>query len=180
MKINLLKEETAKYSTADKIRKFNRYLILTVGSLFMLLAVVVGAQYAYYQVTLMGEMKKTADLEKQYNQRSLEVVTYLRVKDVLGKASEIINTRTKYQQLLSEANSLFPQGVAMASATFTDKVTLNVTAKANGIQDYVKFLDNLKGASTDSNFSFKTIIQNGLNRGDNGNYIFALGLTSKQ
>jgi len=179
MKINLIKGETSVYSQVAKIKRINR-LVLEITSLFFLvLLLIVGGQYGYYSIVGQEQLEKISSLENKYKSKTEEVVNYVRLKQVLVSAEEVIESRMKYQEWLSGAYATFPPGVEITNADFNEDKSLKFLGMAIGINEYSSFLKRFDEQAGVSGFLFEKVVQESLNRGSNGNYSFALKMISK-
>lgn len=180
MKLNLLRQETGKYSKVALIKRINRLVVLVTGGIFVGLVLLIAGQFAYYSIRSQTLVKQMESLETAYSGRAEEVTKYMRAKRTLDEAGRVIGQRFNYQDLLTNAYSTFPGGVFVSGADFTDKTNLRFMGRARGVKEYGAFLEKFEKVSKEGGFLYSKVIQESLARGADGSYQFSLNLQAKK
>ena len=179
MEINLLKSKSTRLSKADKIRRVNRWLLLSFAGAFGLLVVVLVASFAYYSVNSRVLQARQKTLEASYSSRATEAVTYKRMKELLTVVGQVHAKRVPFQVMLSNVYATLPPGTYVTNADFVDNRVLRFGGRAGGIAEYAAFIKQFNKVSQDANFFYKYVIQDKLIRLISGVYRFDLSLQVK-
>ncbi|MBI1872155.1 hypothetical protein HYS10_01920 [Candidatus Collierbacteria bacterium] len=170
MKINLLKKRSLKAKRAETVRKINKISLIVGSSLFILSILFVSGRYVYLRVRANTLTESINQLEADVAGRSLEILEYARVKQILGVVNQVQSQRFKYKDVLSGLYNFLPSGAGLISVDFAGESVVTASIRFNGVVGYEDFLGRLDAGSEASNFLFKEIAEKSLTKDSAGKY----------
>lgn len=146
---------------------------------FFVFVLTIGGVFFYFKFRLGVTKSELSGLEKTYSSRVSEVVTYIRSKQSIDEIGKILSGRNQYRQRLQDVYSILPNGVYMSGVDFTSEGVLSFSGKADGIDTYENFFNNLNLSINKNGFPFSEVVQKELVRQRNGDYRFIIDLKMK-
>lgn len=179
MKINLVRQNVYKYRRAEIIRRINFIVVAVSLSLFGLVIIFVTSSYIYYSIRGNQLRQSQQQLQNLYNSRAVEVVEYVRTKQVINNVSSIQSARFHYREFLAGIYDLLPSNAKLSTVDFSQEGVINVGIRMGSISDYEDFLSKVQQRSNQSDFLFKEVSQIVYRRDQNGSYYVELDVANK-
>jgi hypothetical protein len=180
MKINLLSNvPVSGLGRVVKIEKTNRRVLTFAVVIFLIFVLTVGGVFLYFNFRLGTTKNELSSLERSYSSRASEVVTYIRSKQSIDEIDKILSGRNQYRQRLEDVYDTLPNGVYLSGVDFSSDGVLSFSGKADGIDAYENFIQDLNLSTQSNSFAFSEVVQTELVRQRNGNYRFIIDLRMK-
>lgn len=170
MKINLLKKRSLRLKRAEMVRRTNKIALIAGSGLFIFSVLFVSGRYIYFQLRGNALTESIRKLEADLAGRSVEILEYARVKQILGVVSQVQSQRFKYKDVLSGLYGLLPSQAGLVSVDFAGENVVTATIRFNTVVGYEDFLARLNTASSTSGFLFKEVAEKSLIKDSAGKY----------
>lgn len=170
MKINLLKKKSLRLKRAETIRRFNRIALIVGSGLFIFSILLVSGRYVYFRVRANSLTESIRQLEADLAGRTLEILEYIRVKQILGVVNQVQGQRFKYKDTLSGLYGLLPTGANLVSVDFAGENVVTASIRFNTVVGYEDFLSRLDTERETSGFLFKEVAEQTLTKDSAGRY----------
>jgi hypothetical protein len=179
MKINIIRQNALKYRRAQRIRLINSLVTFGSLALFGLAVLWVSGQYVYYAFRSNSLTTEVNQLKSLYSGRADVVASYLAVKQIISRVTEIQTKRFKYREFLDEVFKLIPPNATLSEVSFGVKGVILVSIRLPSLNDYDTLMANLNTASAEPDFLFGSVAEKGLSREKAGGYLVTMELTIK-
>jgi len=179
IKINLIKQRSTKFKKAELIKRINQVVAFGSIGAFVLVMLYISSVYVYMNFASRRLTSELKGLEMTYINRAPEVVSYLRVKQIITNINQIEGKRFRYKDFLLAIYRLFPEKARLASVDFSQEGVIGFAARVDNLSDYEIILKKIESESKMNEFKFKEIALRSLVRDKTGEFVANLEATIK-
>lgn len=174
IKINLLKQRSRTFLKAERIKRINTFMVLGGVLIFVLTLLYMSTVFVYQKFRANELTKELGSLDRTYNSRASEVVTYVRVKQLVTNVISIQARRFRYKDYLLAIYKLLPSTAKLSSVDFSEEGVISFGARVDSFNDYDYLINKIGVDSKDKSFLFKNIALKALTKDKSGSIIINL------